>query len=175
MSLEIVFVPSFSLKKKSSPVLDEELGSDLDLHMDAMIDKANEMRGVGLAGVQVGDPRRILVMKAEEGFIKMVNPIIMSSSDETEVFEEGCLSFPALYITMERKGSVKVSYQTPLGEVIEREFDGLEAAIVQHEMDHFDGVSILDSVSRLKQNMYKKKIKKFMKKLKRRLEEGSLR
>ena len=174
MSLEIVFVPSISLKKKSRPVLDEELGPELDLHMDGMIEKTNEMNGVGLAGVQVGDLGRILIMKAGDRFVKMVNPIVMSSSSETSVFEEGCLSFPALYITMERKDSIKISYQTPLGEVVEEEFGGLEAAIVQHEMDHFDGVSILDSVSRLKQDIYKRKIKKFMRKIKKKLKDGNL-
>jgi peptide deformylase len=175
MSLEMVFVPSISLKKKSRPVLDEEFGPDLDSQMDQMIDKMDDMSGVGLAGVQVGDPRRILVMKAGERHIKMVNPIIMSSSEETAVFEEGCLSFPALYIAMQRKESVKISYQTPTGDVVEEEFSDLEAAIVQHEMDHFEGISILDSVSRLKRDMYKKKIKKYKKKIERRLKEGSLR
>ncbi len=92
--MQIVFVPSLTLRKKSRQVNDDEFGEDLNTHMNNMLKKMYELNGVGLAGVQIGDARRILVADAGNGPTLMANPEILKSSEEVVLFKEGCLSLP---------------------------------------------------------------------------------
>jgi peptide deformylase len=105
-------------------------------------------RGVGLAAPQVGVLQRVLVHQADEDAepVALVNPRIVASSDELEVMEEGCLSLNAAGVTVEveRPVSVTVEAQTPAGEPVSFEAGGLEARVIQHEIDHLDGLLIID-------------------------------
>jgi len=106
--------------------------------------------GIGLAATQVGVMHRVLVYRVEsEGEIAaLVNPVLEWSSDDTEPMEEGCLSLPGVLVDVERPVHVRVRAQDERGEALLVEASGLEARVIQHEMDHLDGVLILDRTAR---------------------------
>lgn len=170
-NLQVVFFPDSRLKKKSVDVKEEEFGEDLQNHMEDMVSKMYELGGVGLAGVQVGDLRNILVYNSNRseppGYI--VNPKITAHSEEMFDANEGCLSFPGLEVGISRPKTIELEYRTPAGEIVTRQFSGLNSVIIQHEMDHLHGKSILDFLSRLKKDIYLRKIKKVKRKIKKML------
>jgi peptide deformylase len=106
--------------------------------------------GIGLAATQVGVMHRVLVYRVEnEGEIAaLVNPVLEWSSDDAEPMEEGCLSLPGVLVDVERPVHVRVRAQDEHGEALLVEASGLEARVIQHEMDHLDGVLILDRTAR---------------------------
>ena len=106
--------------------------------------------GVGLAANQVGLLRRFFVYRvSDEGPLQaLVNPVIDWSSDEEETFEEGCLSLPQVVVEVTRPAQIRVSAQDGFGEPLKLEVDGLEARVIQHELDHLDGVLIIDRTTR---------------------------
>lgn len=110
----------------------------------------SDAMGIGLAATQVGVPHRLLVYRIEhESPVNaLVNPEILWSSKEQETFEEGCLSLPRVHVDVERPIHVRVRAHDELGEEISIEASGLEARVIQHEIDHLDGVLILDRTSR---------------------------
>ena len=122
--------------------------------------------GIGLAAPQIGELKRIVVMDlAKEGEepadpIVMINPEILSYSDETVVTEEGCLSIPELYYEVERPAEVTVRYTDLEGKTVEREATDRLAICIQHELDHLDGVLYIDYLSRLKRDRVLKKFQK---------------
>ena len=113
-----------------------------------MLVTMHEREGVGLAANQVGRLRRVLVAAIEEDEYVIVNPVIEASSDETEVLAEGCLSIPGIHVEVERPVAVTVSGQDASGEDLRLEAEGLLARVFQHEVDHLDGVLILDRTDR---------------------------
>lgn len=113
-----------------------------------MLVTMHEREGVGLAANQVGRLRRVLVAAVEEDEYVIVNPVIEAASDETEVLAEGCLSIPGILVDVERPTAVTVSGQTAAGEDLRLEAEGLLARVFQHEVDHLDGVLILDRTDR---------------------------
>jgi len=172
-NMQIVFVPSRSLNSVSRKVDDAEFGEELENHMKNMLTKMYELNGAGLAGIQVGDSRRILVADGGTGPIMMVNPEIVERSKEATSFKEGCLSLPDFQLDIERNSLIRVKYSNPLGAEQEREFSGIESVIVQHEIDHLDGITLLQKISRLKRDMYIRKINKLKRKIKRRIEQSN--
>jgi peptide deformylase len=106
--------------------------------------------GVGLAATQLGVLHRVLVYQAysEDPLTVLVNPVLEWESEEREVAEEGCLSLPGVHVEVERAASVRVRGQDERGEPLEIEAEGLTARVIQHEIDHLDGVLILDRISR---------------------------
>ena len=106
--------------------------------------------GIGLAATQVGAMHRVLVyrVEAEAEIAALVNPVLEWASDDTEPAEEGCLSLPGVLVDVDRPIHVRVRAQDEYGEAILVEASGLEARVIQHEMDHLDGVLILDRTSR---------------------------
>ena len=167
---QIKLVPNKILRKKCEYVTEEEFGEELDNKMSRMLRTMMANNGVGLAGPQVNDPRRILVADAKDvgiDSLKMVNPEVVSYSDESIETEEGCLSVPGFFIKVSRPKEVVVKYSTPFGEERQDTFSDFAAVVVQHEMDHLDGITLLGKASRLKRNMYLKKISKYRKKLNR--------
>lgn len=106
--------------------------------------------GIGLAATQVGVPHRLLVyrVQSESPVIGLVNPEIVWSSKAEEIAEEGCLSLPGVHVEVERPVFVRVRARDPYGEDVEIEAAGLEARVIQHEVDHLDGVLILDRAPR---------------------------
>ncbi len=106
--------------------------------------------GVGLAATQLGVLHRVLVYRAypEDPLTALVNPVIEWRSEELEAAEEGCLSLPGVHVEVERAARVKVRASDEHGEDLEVEAEGLTARVIQHEIDHLDGVLILDRISR---------------------------
>ena len=106
--------------------------------------------GVGLAATQLGVLHRVLVFRAytEDPITALVNPVLDWTSEELEVAEEGCLSLPGVHVDVERPAQVRVRAQDPAGKPLQIEAEGLEARVIQHELDHLDGVLILDRTTR---------------------------
>jgi len=159
----LVILPNAVLRQVSTPV--ERFDSDIRRLADDMLETMYDAPGIGLASIQVGVPRRLLVIDlAKEGDPKeplvVINPEILSSSEERSVYEECCLSIPDYYAEVERPAAVTVKYLDLDGREQVVEADGLLATCLQHEIDHLDGVLFIDHISRLKREMV---IKKFTK------------
>jgi peptide deformylase len=136
------------LKSKASPVA--EFGPELRAEIERMVAIMRDGLGVGLAATQLGVLRRLLVFQAgsDSEPTALVNPRIEWLSDEASIAEEGCLSIPRVTVDVERPLHIRVSGRDGEGEEIEIEASGLEARVLQHEIDHLDGVLILDRTSR---------------------------
>jgi peptide deformylase len=163
MQLEIITIPDPILRAKAQPV--ERIDAPLLKLMDDMLETMYAAPGIGLAAPQVAVLRRLLVLdisKSDEprNPLCLVNPEILSLGDETRVHEEGCLSIPEIYAEVERPGSVRVRFIDRDGKTRELTCDGLLATVIQHEIDHLDGVLFIDYLSRLKRDRL---IKKFLK------------
>ncbi len=160
--LEIIEAPDARLKVKSKPV--EAVDDSVRRLLDDMLDSMYEAKGIGLAAIQVGASKRILVIDLAENDEKkplfVVNPEIISSSDELAVYSEGCLSVPEHYADIERPATVKVRYLDYNGDQQEQTMTGLLATCIQHEIDHLDGILFIDHLSRLKRSMVLKKLEK---------------
>lgn len=145
------------LRKKALKV--ESFDEELRTLIDDMVDTMGDEDGVGLAANQVGVLKRVIVVNPVPGrgqtLMKIVNPEITWESDETENFEEGCLSVPGIRGKIVRPVAVRLDYQDENGEHRSIEADGLVARIVQHEIDHLDGVLCVDRLSRAKKSMIK--------------------
>jgi peptide deformylase len=163
--LEILHVPDPRLSTKCRPVRSDELGPEFSAHLKDMAETMYAAPGVGLAAPQVGDMRRYLVadpgFKDEEGrqrrgidLIVMINPEVLETAQEKCRSEEGCLSVPEFWEDFERPAWVVLRFLDERGQVQERRFEDFSATVVQHEMDHLDGVTILDRVSRFKRSRY---------------------
>ena len=151
------------LKQRSQTV--EGVDDALRALMDDMLETMYAAPGIGLAAVQIGEPKRVIVMDlAREGEDKQpryfVNPEITWRSEETSGYEEGCLSVPEYFDEVQRPSKVKIRYLNYQGEAVEEEAEGLFAVCIQHEMDHLDGVLFIDHLSRLKREQAVKKVKK---------------
>jgi len=163
---EILVVPHPVLKQVSQPVA--AVDDDLRALMDDMLETMYEAPGIGLAAIQVGVAKRVIVMdlarpEEEKQPRYFVNPEIVWASEETAPYEEGCLSVPEIYDEVERPAHVKIRYLNYHGEQIEEAAEGLYAVCIQHEMDHLDGVLFIDHLSRLKREQAIKKVKKLVK------------
>jgi peptide deformylase len=136
------------LNSVASPV--SEFGPELRAEVERMIAIMRDGMGVGLAATQIGVLRRLLVFQAgpDNEPTALINPAIEWSSGELSLAEEGCLSLPRVSMDVERPLHVRVSGRDVEGEAIEIEASGLEARVLQHEIDHLDGVLILDRTSR---------------------------
>ena len=151
------------LKTVSKPV--EGVDDDLRALMDDMLETMYAAPGIGLAAIQVGVPKRVLVMdlsRDEEPKQPrfFVNPEILWASDETVPYEEGCLSVPEYYDEVERSAKVKVRYLDYRGAAVEEDAEGLFAVCIQHEIDHLNGVLFIDHLSRLKRARAVAKVRK---------------
>jgi peptide deformylase len=151
------------LKQPSRTV--EGVDDALRALMDDMLETMYAAPGIGLAAVQVGELKRVLVMDlAREPDAPaprhFVNPEILWKSDETLPYEEGCLSVPEIYDEVERPARVRLRYLDYQGETVEEEAEGLFAVCIQHELDHLDGVLFIDHLSRLKRSRAIDKVKK---------------
>jgi peptide deformylase len=164
--LEIITLPDRKLRTKSIEV--ERIDDDLRRFLDDMVETMYDAPGIGLAAIQVGVGRRVAVVdvarredeNAEPDPLFLVNPRILSSSDERVVHEEGCLSIPEYYADVERPASVRVGYLDRDGRPQELEAAGILATCLQHEIDHMDGVLFIDYLSKLKRDMVIKKFRK---------------
>ena len=135
---------------KSRAAIVESFDDGLRAEIERMGLLMDDAVGVGLAANQVGLLRRFFVYRvSDEGPLQaLVNPVIDWSSDEEETFEEGCLSLPQVVVEVTRPAQIRVSAQDRFGEPLKLEVDGLEARVIQHELDHLDGVLIIDRTTR---------------------------
>lgn len=146
MGLEIRTFGDPVLKSRAAPVKDFD--ESLARLADEMLETMREREGIGLAANQVGRLKRILVASADEKEYVIVNPEITGPSPETAVEPEGCLSIPGISVEVERPTALTVTGQDLTGEPLHLEVSGLLARIFQHEIDHLDGVLILDRTDR---------------------------
>jgi len=156
-------LPDPLLRQQSKPV--ETVDSEIQRLADDMLETMYDAPGIGLAAIQIGVPRRMLVIDLsrddEENKPQVfINPEILKVSDEVSAYEEGCLSIPDYYAEVERPASLTVGYVDRDGKQQTVEADGLLATCLQHEIDHLNGVLFIDHISRLKRDMV---IKKFTK------------
>ncbi len=188
--LQILEVPDARLKTVSTPV--EEFDDALKTLVEDMTDTMYAANGIGLAAIQVGVPKRILVIDLQEvsegpepnekepnekepnekepnekGLEKnpliFVNPEILDPSDTMAGYKEGCLSVPDQFADVERPATIRARWQDLDGKVHEQEMEGLMATCLQHEMDHLEGILFIDHLSRLKRQMVLKKLNKMRK------------
>ncbi|CAA9469657.1 MAG: Peptide deformylase [uncultured Rubrobacteraceae bacterium] len=146
MALEVKTFGDPVLKTRAARV--KEFDEALLRLTEEMLVTMREREGVGLAANQVGRLRRVLVAGIEEDEYVLINPVIEARSDETEVLAEGCLSIPGINVDVERPVAVTVSGQDAAGKELRFEAEGLLARVFQHEIDHLDGVLILDRTDR---------------------------
>jgi len=159
----LIILPDPLLRQVSAPI--ERVDAELEQLIDDMLETMYEAPGIGLAAIQVGVPRRLLVIDlAKEGEepapLVFINPEILKSSDDRSVYEEGCLSIPDYYAEVERPAAITVKSIGRDGKEQMTEADGLLATCLQHEIDHLNGVLFIDHISRLKREMV---IKRFTK------------
>ena len=162
---EILVVPDPVLKQVSTPV--EVVDDALRALMDDMLETMYAAPGIGLAAIQVGVPKQVIVMDlaapdTEPQPRYFVNPEILWASDDTAPYEEGCLSVPEIYDEVERPARVKLKYLNYQGEEVIEDAEGLFAVCIQHEMDHLKGVLFIDYLSRLKRDRAVAKVKKLV-------------
>lgn len=162
--LSIIKLPDPILRAKSAAI--ERVDGDVRRLIDDMLATMYAAPGIGLAAVQVGVPRRLVVLdtsekeEESEGAIVMINPEIVRLGDEMLPYEEGCLSIPDVRVEIERPSSLTVRFLDRDGHPQTLDADGLLATAIQHEMDHLDGRLIIDFLSRLKRDMVIRRFKK---------------
>jgi peptide deformylase len=169
--MRILETPDPVLRQISTPV--ETVDDDLRALIADMFETMYDAPGIGLAAVQVGVPKRLLVMDLQEpenpedpesAIVKeprvFINPEILSTSDHEVPYTEGCLSVPDQYAEVMRPDRIRARWLDEQGAAHEEELDGLLAVCLQHEMDHLEGVLFIDHLSKLKRDMVLKKLAK---------------
>ena len=159
----IITEPNKLLRQISKPV--ESVGKEEQQLMNDMLDTMYDANGIGLAAIQIGIPKRIIVMDISRDEDKkepryFVNPVIKNKNNETSKYEEGCLSVPDQFAEIERPNECEVEYLDYNGKKQSLKADGLLATCIQHEMDHLEGVLFIDYLSKLKKSMIIKKLSK---------------
>ncbi len=181
---EILEVPDHRLKIVSTPVEPHEFGPELATLVEDMFETMYDAPGIGLAAIQIGVPKRVLVIDLQpddpdappvdcshDGHKHthpatkkeprvFINPVILDPADELSTYQEGCLSVPEIYADVDRPATCRVRYQDLEGNSHEEALEGLMATCLQHEMDHLEGILFIDHLSRLKKAMVLKKLKK---------------
>ncbi|MGE0774156.1 MAG: peptide deformylase [Sphingomonadaceae bacterium] len=168
--LPILEAPDPRLRVKSTPV--ETVDDDVRKLIDDMFDTMYDAPGIGLAAIQIGVPKRVLVIDLQdrEGEDEaaepvrsprvFINPEIYDPSEDLSVYSEGCLSVPDQFADVERPAVIHARWMDEKGEAHDEQIDGLLATCLQHEMDHLEGILFIDHLSRLKREMILKKLKK---------------
>ena len=160
---QILIEPNKILRKKSLPV--DKVDEDLQKLMDDMVETMYAAPGIGLAAIQVGVPKRIIVLDiAQKDLPKnpmfFVNPEIIEKSNVNLTYEEGCLSVPGQFAEIDRPDKCHVKYLDYYGEKKEIKAEGMLATCIQHEIDHLEGILFIDYLSKLKKTMIIKKLSK---------------
>ncbi|MDD5489180.1 MAG: peptide deformylase [Candidatus Moranbacteria bacterium] len=146
-NLKIIKYPNDFLRKKTEEIKDFKDPELLKLVSD-MVKTMEAEKGIGLAAPQVGSNLRICVVRVDDTVYALINPKIKSYSRKKEIFEEGCLSFPGKFFPIERPVKVKIRAKDPGGKKLKIKAEGLLARVFQHEIDHLDGILIIDRAVR---------------------------
>ncbi len=165
---KIIIEPDTILRKKSATL--EKVDNELRELLDDMLETMYAAPGIGLAGVQIGILKRLIVIdvskeKEKKNPLFLVNPKIISKSSNTSVYEEGCLSLPGYFAEIERPAECQIEYIDYNGKKKEMKANGLLATCIQHEVDHLNGILFIDYLSKLKRDMIIKKLVKNKKEL----------
>ncbi|OQW79041.1 MAG: peptide deformylase [Proteobacteria bacterium ST_bin14] len=164
---KIVEIPDPRLRTISTPVA--EVDDDVRALIDDMFDTMYASRGIGLAAIQIGIAKRILVIDLQEEDEDgkpvreprvFINPEIVETADDSTIYNEGCLSVPDQYAEVERPATCRVRWLDETGAAHDEQLEGLLATCIQHEMDHLEGIIFIDHLSRLKREMVLKKLAK---------------
>ncbi|MDP4891855.1 peptide deformylase [Cypionkella sp.] len=162
MIRDILIHPDPRLKKPCEPIA--EVSAELTQLAADMLETMYDAPGIGLAAPQIGVMRRIIVMDCMKDAppepMVLLNPEVIWSCEDLSTYEEGCLSIPDQYADVKRPASVKVRWMDLSGEIQERQFDGLWATCVQHEIDHLNGKLFIDYLGPLKRQMITRKMEK---------------
>ena len=160
---KIITVPDDFLRKVSDPI--EKIGVSEKKLIKNLFDTMYFAKGIGLAAIQIGIPKRIVVIDVSKDINKrepicLINPVIKKFSKETSIYEEGCLSIPDTFIEIERPKSIWLEYIDEYENIKKVKFDGLLSTCAQHEIQHCDGKLIIDFLSKLKKDFLIKKLTK---------------
>ena len=160
---KILTEPNKILRQKSLPV--DKIGKDEQRLMDDMLETMYNAKGIGLAAIQIGVPKRIIVLDISKNDEKnnpmyFVNPLIKNKIPETSTYEEGCLSVPNFFAEVDRPKKCDVEYIDYDGKKKILKAEGLLSTCIQHEMDHLEGILFIDYLSKLKKTMIVKKLSK---------------
>jgi len=170
MLRKIIIEPDPILRKKCEPL--EKVDTDTKKLMDDMLETMYAAPGIGLAAVQIGILKRLVVIdisrdEEKKNPIFLINPEIINQSKQTSVYEEGCLSIPGQFAEIERPAECTLKYIDYNGKEKELKADGLLATCIQHEVDHLNGILFIDYLSKLKKDMIIKKLVKKKKEIER--------
>ena len=165
---KIVIEPDPILRKESAPI--EKVDNDLRKLLDDMLETMYAAPGIGLAAVQVGILKRLIVIdiskdKEKKNPLFLINPEIVSKSKNTSMYEEGCLSLPGHFAEIERPSECQINFLDYNGKKKEISAKGLLSTCIQHELDHLNGILFIDYLSKLKKDMIIKKLVKHKKEL----------
>ena len=165
---KIVIEPDPILRKESEPI--EKVDNDLRKLLDDMLETMYAAPGIGLAAVQVGILKRLIVIdiskdKEKKNPLFLINPEIVSKSKNTSMYEEGCLSLPGYFAEIERPSECQINFLDYNGKKKEISAKGLLSTCIQHELDHLNGILFIDYLSKLKKDMIIKKLVKHKKEL----------
>jgi peptide deformylase len=160
---KILTIPDPILREVSKPV--KKVDKEIKSLMDDMLETMYDAPGIGLAAVQIGILKRVIVIDLSKDNEKkkpifIVNPEIIFKSDDLVSYEEGCLSIPNQFAEIERPNTCKIKYLDYEGKPNELKADGLLATCIQHEIDHINGILFIDYLSKLKKDLIIKKVKK---------------
>ena len=163
---KIIIEPDPILRKKSKKL--EKVDDDLRKLMDDMLETMYSAPGIGLAAVQIGILKRLIVIDItkddqKKNPIFLINPKIIKKSKNTSIYEEGCLSLPGHFAEIERPSECQIDYVDYNGKEKNLKASGLLATCIQHEIDHLNGILFIDYLSKLKKDMIIKKLKKYKK------------
>ena len=170
MLRKIIIEPDPILREKCEPL--EKVDTDTKKLMDDMLETMYAAPGIGLAAVQIGILKRLVVIdisrdEEKKNPIFLINPEIINQSKQTSVYEEGCLSIPGQFAEIERPAECTLKYIDYNGKEKELKADGLLATCIQHEVDHLNGILFIDYLSKLKKDMIIKKLVKHKKEIER--------
>jgi len=164
MSVKTILIEPNKLLRQVSKSVDK-VGDEERALMDDMLDTMYDAPGIGLAAIQIGVPKRIIVMdisrdENEKKPMYFVNPLIKNKNKEKVKYEEGCLSVPDQFAEIERPNACEIEYLDYNGKKQILKADGLLATCIQHEMDHLEGILFIDYLSKLKKSIIIKKLSK---------------
>ncbi len=167
---QILTEPNKILRQKSLAVT--HVDKELQNLMDDMLETMYAAPGIGLAAIQVGIPKRVIVLDIApkdkpKNPMYFINPEIVSKSENNSTYEEGCLSVPGQFAEIDRPDKCHIKYLDYFGKPTEIKAEGMIATCIQHEMDHLEGILFIDYLSKLKRSMITKKLSKQKKELER--------
>ncbi len=170
MKRKILIEPDPILRKKCEPL--EKVDDDIRKLMQDMLETMYDAPGIGLAAVQIGILKRMIVIDISKDEKKrdplfLINPVILKSSKKTSTYEEGCLSLPGQFAEIERPAECLLKYIDLSGKEKELKAEGLLSTCIQHEVDHLNGILFIDYLSKLKKDMIIKKLVKHKKEIER--------